>query len=340
MIGIRVDANEKIAMGHLMRCMSIAKQLKERDLDVVFLLSENYAGTYISKNGFSYICLRNQYDEKEQETERIKQIIREKKIKILLIDSYKVTYGYMSILKQDCKIVYIDDLNLFRYPADLIINYTYGTDRSFYESKGYEEEQFLTGSDYIPLRSEFSQKRIAIQKEIKALYIATGGTDEYNVIVSLLKKMQKSLFRNTVKYVVAGRFYKNRKELEQICLQDHTVCVYYNIENVCSIMRKSDLAISAGGTTLMELFACGIPTVCFSIADNQLPGIRTYLQNGLLLYAGDVRSGQDAVINKMVEQAALLGDDDAMRERMAVKAKSIVDGKGAERIAEAVKALY
>ena len=40
MIAIRTDANEKIAMGHLMRCLSIAKQLKEKGQEVIFFISE------------------------------------------------------------------------------------------------------------------------------------------------------------------------------------------------------------------------------------------------------------------------------------------------------------
>ena len=39
MIAIRTDANEKIAMGHLMRCLSIAKQLKEKGQEVIFFSS-------------------------------------------------------------------------------------------------------------------------------------------------------------------------------------------------------------------------------------------------------------------------------------------------------------
>ena len=40
MIGFRVDANEQIATGHLMRCMAIAKGFQRRGEDVVFFLAE------------------------------------------------------------------------------------------------------------------------------------------------------------------------------------------------------------------------------------------------------------------------------------------------------------
>ena len=75
MVGIRTDANDKIAMGHIMRCMSIARQLKQKESDVVFIISEDDAGSFIKENGFHYRCLKNRYDQKEQETELMIELI-------------------------------------------------------------------------------------------------------------------------------------------------------------------------------------------------------------------------------------------------------------------------
>ena len=334
MIGIRMDANDKIAMGHLMRCMSIAIQLKRKHQDIVFIVSEDYAGNIINEKGFRYICLNNQYDEKEQETEHLIEIINHEKIDKLLLDSYEVTYEYMKRLREICGVIYIDDLNRFRYPADLIINYIYGVDESLYKPKGYTEEQFLLGSDYVPLRPEFSQNRIEIKKEISAVFISTGGTDEFNLIINILQKLGKSQLKNTVKHVVTGRFYKNKEELACICCQDNTICNHHDVQDICGIMRKCDLAISAGGTTLSELCACGVPIICFSIADNQLPGIKAYEENGMLLYAGDVRNDQEAIVDQAVAMSVQLKNDFIMRKKLGEKAKSVIDGKGAWRIAE------
>lgn len=339
MIGIRTDANDKIAMGHLMRCMSIARQLKNKNMDVVFILSEDYASSLIRKNGFRFICFKNQYDEKEQETERLIELISREKIDRLLIDSYEVTYAYMETLRKVCKIIYIDDLNRFRYPADMIINYTYGVDVTFYSSKGYQDEKFLLGSNYVPLRPEFAKSRIKIQKDIFAVFLSTGGTDEFNVIIHMLKRLQQSKFKNVTKNVITGKFYKYTEELESMCQQDHTICKYHDIQDICTVMRKSDLAISAGGTTVSELCACGVPIICLSIADNQYAGIKAYADAGILFYAGDIRNNQKSVLDYIMRTAEILKDDYALRESMAVRAKKVIDGKGASRIADAVASL-
>lgn len=336
MIGIRTDANDRIAMGHFTRCMSIARQLRELGQEVVFILSQDYGAQVIAGQGFRYLCMNNRYDQKEQETEYLSERIRQEGIHTLLIDSYEVTYEYMRVLHEICRIVYIDDLNRFRYPADLIINYRFGADEKLYRTKGYASEQFLLGSDYAPLRPEFSQKRIKIQKELSSIFLSTGGTDEYDLIVCILRKLQNSSLKHIVKNVVTGKFYKNMDVLAQMCQEDLTICHYHDIQDVCNVMRQSDLAISAGGTTLTELCACGIPSIAIAIADNQLEGIKAYADAEMVLYAGDIRQKQEQITDRAVQMAECLKEDVSLRERMGKKAKAAIDGMGAFRIAKAI----
>lgn len=336
MIGIRTDANDKIAMGHLVRCMSIARQLRKKHLEVVFILSENNAEEFIIENGFRLICLNNHYDEKEQELASLLELVRREKIDRLLIDSYEVTNEYMRRLKEICKTVYIDDYNQFKYPVDMIVNYTYGADFELYRANGYKREQILLGSKYVPLRPEFAQSRIMIKQDIKSVFLSTGGTDHYNVMVCLLKKLQKSQLKDVIKYVITGKFYKYKEELATLCKQDSTICNYHDIQDVHSIMCKSDLAITAGGTTLSELCACGIPTICLSIADNQHSGIKAYAKAEMIFYAGDIRDKKDKTLENVVCMAEYLNSNEAVRKKMGEKAKKVVDGKGASRIADEI----
>ena len=57
------------------------------------------------------------------------------------------------------------------------------------------------------------------------------------------------------------------KEMEH---QYPPIKIHKNITNMSDYMRGCEMAVSAGGTTLFELCACGIPTVCFSFAENQM----------------------------------------------------------------------
>lgn len=337
MIGIRADANEKIGMGHVMRCMSVAKQLRAQGEEVLFILSEAYAKQDIEKSGFACVCLDNHYNEKDSEVTAMASIIKENVISKLLLDSYEVTREYMSALKSCCRLCYIDDLNLFRYPADMIINYTFHTNRTKYDGMGYENEAFLLGESYVPLRPEFGQEPDAVKKQADSIFLTTGGTDEYDMIAGILKEMQSdSQLSAMKKNVIIGKFYRNLEELHRLAEEYGKIQIYHDIPDIWRVMRMSDIAVSAGGTTLAELCAVGLPTVCFAIAENQLPGTAAYSAEGLMLFAGNVMAERRGVIERVVCNVRLLAMDFNKRENMAKKARTAIDGKGAYRIAEEI----
>ena len=74
MLYIRVDGNERIATGHIMRCLSIAKALRSLGEESVFILAEPYGKPIIEKEGFQTICLNGSYDKITEETEQMEEL--------------------------------------------------------------------------------------------------------------------------------------------------------------------------------------------------------------------------------------------------------------------------
>ena len=353
MIGIRTDANARIAMGHVMRCLSIAKQLVKYHQEVIFILSENDAKELISKNGFPCICLNNHYDEKEAELKSLTEVMERYAIDRLIVDSYEVTEHYLAVLKEKVNLIYIDDINAFRYPVDWLINYSFQTNEAVYRSRKYDRHtKLLLGETYIPLREEFGGSAIEIRKRAESLLITTGGTDEFDMITSLIEKIDQTGCREMKKYIVAGKFYRFRDKLEHLREKDPLMEIYQDIPNMYEVMKQADIAVSAGGTTLAELCACGIPTICFTMADNQMAGAMAFADAGLMYYAGDVRecvfteedikddkttktrkTAKTAVLDNIVDHLVIMRDQVDLRRKMAEKMKKSIDGKGAKRIA-------
>lgn len=335
-IGIRTDANDKIAMGHLVRCMSIAKQLRNIGQNILFIISEQYAKDYITENGFECICLDNRYNEKESEVESLIRILEGYNIKKLLLDSYEITYSYMEKLKQQTKLIYLDDINRFRYPADIIINYADSANILQYEGKGYEEEIFLLGSQFVPLRPEFQEAAIRVNEKVERIFLTTGGTDSFHMILSILNEMKKNGLKTIEKHVVTGKFYGDLTELKEMAAKDESIKVYHDISDVCTVMKMCDMAISAGGTTMIELCACGIPTICFTMAENQIPATKAFEKKGIIQYAGDIGNGNQKVADNIIKNILLLMKDYECRKDLAHRARATVDGRGANRIAERI----
>ena len=334
MIGIRVDANDIIATGHLMRCMAIAEQLRDMGQQVVFFVSDLLAKELVEKRDFKCICLHSEYNKKDAELDNLLMVLKKEHIDKLLIDSYEVTSTYMSKLNECIKLVYMDDLQQERYSVDLIVNYTIGLKKECYTSLGYLEKQLLLGNKYVPLRKEFSQSGIIVKQNIENVLITTGGTDTYNIVLKLLNKLETDEFSMINKKVVVGAFYDKIEQLEEYAKKNDSTEVFHNISNMQEIMCQCDVAISAGGTTLMELCACGIPTICFSIAENQLSGVKAFSHNGLMINAGDVRLSIEDVTDNIVANLHKISQDCLERKRISGAMKKMIDGKGARRIAE------
>ena len=108
------------------------------------------------------------------------------------------------------------------------------------------------------------------------------------------------------------------------------------VSDVAGIMKQCDVAVSAGGTTLSELCAMGIPAISYLNADNQRKGIEEFARNEIIPYAGDVtdEKNKDAVIDNILKFINQFFNLPVSKQRdVSDKMRNYIDGQGACRIA-------
>lgn len=334
MLYIRTDMNEQIATGHMMRCLSIADAAKCMGEETTFLVADDQAVELIYSRGHHFIVLGTRWDMLEDELPVLLQIIHQKKIKKMLVDSYCVTEKYLRALSDVVNITYIDDLNLFYYPvANLVCCMNYYK-KFRYEDK-YTETNLMLGPSYIPLRKEFATAQAKrISRQIERLLLLSGGTDTYGVLPRLLESLNCDVYKSIV--VICGRYDTNYEKLCACYAQQKNVVIRRSVPDIEKYMLDADVAIAAGGTTLYELCALGVPTVSYSFADNQLDNVQQFSEDDLIEYAGDVRKIDVAQnIKKLIESPLYNWE---MRQSRSQKMQELVDGKGAQRIAKVLVA--
>lgn len=330
MLYIRVDMNTVIATGHLMRCIAIAEAAKCKGENTTFVLADEQAVELLKGRGFSYLVLHTKWDDMESELSVLKKEIEERKIKVLLIDSYQVTRTYLEKLSEVVKTLYLDDLNMFEYPVNVLICYANYWKKFSYNER-YTNTKLLLGPGYAPLRKEFCDcPPKEIKPQVENLLLLSGGTDSYDVLGSLLEQIEISKYQKID--VICGRYYTKREELSKQYAEKKNISIHGPVSDMKYYMDVADVAVSAGGTTLYELCACGTPTISYAIADNQLDNVRQFQEDGMIDYAGDVRR-EDAV-GHIVGLLSRYHDDKYLREVHAKKMQKFVDGKGAARIAQ------
>ena len=116
-------------------------------------------------------------------------------------------------------------------------------------------------------------------------------------------------------------------------LSGQNIIFHVNEQNMSKLMRDCDVAVSAAGSTLYELCACGTPSVTYVLADNQIDAAEMFGRLKIMINAGDCRKNDD-IASVIIE--SLLGMNESVRSEMSAKMQSLVDGNGAMRIADVI----
>ncbi|MDO5154443.1 MAG: UDP-2,4-diacetamido-2,4,6-trideoxy-beta-L-altropyranose hydrolase [Eubacteriales bacterium] len=343
-IYIRADGNEMIATGHIMRCLSVANQLKKWNIEVTFLVADDRPRALIESRGFSIDVLNTVWNDLDTETEIICDYVKENQVEILLLDSYFVTKDYLQKLSQCTKIVYIDDLCAFAYSVHTLVNYYVFGDIENYHKKYAEEAvdmpHILIGGSYIPLREEFAYQPFEVREEASKVLITTGGTDQLNVAGNILERVIHDDSCMELDYhVIVGCFNQNKEHLYALSERHSNIYLHENVTNMSEWMRLCDIAISAGGTTLYELGACGIPTICLEIASNQ-EGAVAWEQRDYMTYAGNACKNMEVCMKNCLEGLRQYVSDYELRLRRSNRIQELIDGNGARRIAKYIETMF
>lgn len=338
MIAIRVDANNIISTGALMRCITVADALKNEGEDVLFITADDYADSIFKDNDCKYISLGTDYAKPHSELDRLVKVLKDNNIIRLLLDSNRVDQQYINSLSEHVNITYFDDMNKMFKGLTNVIQYSPFSDWTEYLQRYFgTTTSMYIGSVYAPLRSEFSDCNKVINKEVKSIMITTGGTDNRLVAYKITEMLANCEKLNNVRlHLVVGYMFDDIDMYDELAGKYDNIVLHKNKSRMSDIMLDSDIAISAGGTTLLELCSCGVPTVVFAVSDNQYEWTRQMINYKYMVGVGDIRLSFDRKLNSIKDYVLFLSDNYERRLKMSENMKKLVDGNGAARIAKGI----
>lgn len=341
-IVFRVDASIQIGSGHVIRCLSIADNLKRQGHSVSFSCIElpgNFI-SFISEKGYSitvlpFIECDISDDEYEQwltrpETVDAHQFLQHtEQADLVIIDHYAIqaTWEMQVKDKWSCWVVAIDDL-VRPHQCDLIIDQTLGRKAIEYGSK----QAALCGESYAILASSFCfYHEKALEKnaylEPKRILISFGAIDADNITLKVLKQLEKVNAQITVLLSQRSPHYEAIKDFAE--QHDHITHISFT-QKMAALMLEHDLAIGAPGTTSWERACLGLPSIIIPIANNQRTMCQKLTQQGIALAieANEIDQLNDYV-DKLLQQWQTIHQNSL----------AICDGLGAFRVANAINQL-
>lgn len=324
---IRVDMNQTIATGHVMRCLSIAEAARDEGADAIFILADAQAEDLIHSKGFRTIVLNSAWNGLEKELPDLLDLIAKENIETLLVDSYYVTENYLEALNHATSVAYIDDLNSFHYPVDTLIAYANYWKKMNYE-ENYPDTKLLLGCSYVPLRKEFQNlPPKLIRENVENLLILTGGSDNLGISENILDHILLEQYKKVD--VICGRYFEQFDYLKTKYSNCQNVHLHKAVDNIIDYMLDADLAVSAGGTTLYELCATGTPTIMYSFADNQLDNVSQFAEDGIMRYVGDIRYDK---VYENIQTVVESYQEKSYRNQISAQMKKLIDGQGVARV--------
>ena len=320
---IRTEASAQIGMGHFMRCFAVAEHARRRGIDVIFLTSEEIPAIdhRAAAIGAAVQVIRAPLG---QDADAIAVCGMDAE-DWLMVDSYKATSTYYSQLHALARLTVVDDLNAFdSYDCDLLIN---AADAAFDMGYGGKTRAgLLLGADYAMIRNEFLTQRLPDRSD-PTIVVMFGGSDPGGLTVVVAERLHHA-FPDTEIRIVAGPANAHIGLLRDTARDLPNVRLFVDPASVADVLAGARLVITAAGGSVGEVAAMALPALVLVVYDNQVAAL-----HACPFPVIDVRKGLPDALEQVI--AGLLDDKQGLKD-IATQGHAIVDGKGAQRIVEAM----
>jgi len=339
-IFIRTDASISIGTGHVIRCLTLADELRQKCTDINFICREEPGNmiSYIKNRGYKVHQLPGEID---IETDRrlIKEIVSkyETKPDWVIIDHYDIDISWEYPLREHVKkIMVIDDLANRKHDCDLLLDQNYSKKENRYNGLVPEDCIQLLGPEYAILRPQFRKARKNLRKRdggVDRILVFMGGADPKNVTSKALRAIHMLELSDIAIDVVVGNLSPYHDEIKILTSKmPNTIC-HHNVENMANLMSSADLCIGAGGTTTWERCCAGLPTIAIILAENQKNISESLDKEGALINLGWCHNVTENNIKEVIEG---LIDNPQKMVSMSDKSRRLVDGEGVNRVCDAM----
>lgn len=350
MIYIRADGNTAIGMGHVMRCLAVAEAVAKLNCPpLVFLAADEGCRELIEDRGFCVFSLETDYREMLGEMPQLERVL-DRRSDLVFVDSYYASDEYYLALGKMARVACFEDLGV-PHPVDLLINYNLYApqleQRYRAAASGQNQDQYpknvLLGTSYVPLRKAFQKpSSYQVRDKVTQILITTGGSDPYFAAGAIADALLGDTMMQQQKmhlHVVSGPFNQYADALRDRYGHAAQITIHEQVKNLRSLLLESDVVISAAGSTIYEVSSLGVPMIVFYYAENQRQGAEALAAGTEIVNAGCFAKEGSAVADRIGEAVRRCIDDSAYRERLCQQERALVDGSGAHRIAEQIRAL-
>jgi UDP-2,4-diacetamido-2,4,6-trideoxy-beta-L-altropyranose hydrolase len=351
---VRVDASLEIGSGHVMRCLTLADELRRKKAMIRFVCRDfqGHLCRTIESRGYETVLLPradgSRYGESapnhaawlgtdwRTDAEETVAVIGDVPADWLIVDHYAIDSRWHAHLRASAsRILVIDDLADRELDCDLLLDQTFGRSRGDYDPLVPEGCQILAGSVFALLRPEFTVAReqaLRRRREFRGVFqilVSMGGVDPANVTGTVLDVLAAMVWNNGHPRVdvVLGSSAPHLADI-RARVASHPLRVVLSVDtpDMAGLMSAADLAIGAAGTTSWERCCLGLPTLIAVLAENQKTVAEELERAGVVMVWDGPAELSEAL--KSVDKSP------QKWKSMSEAAATICDGQGSQRVVQ------
>ena len=365
----RADASLAIGSGHVMRCLALADELRERGHRCVFVGHELEGQRFdvVRARGHEQVVLPAlegaPYGADEgapphaawlagpwrQDAAATRAAAEAAGADLLVLDHYGLDARWQAAARPaGVGLMVLDDLADRPHGADLLLDQNLGRAAADYDGLVPESCRLLVGPTYAMVAPRFGELRAAslerrsAQAEraagIGSILISMGGVDAGDASGASLAALEAwappgtaGLPDATRVTIVMGAHAPHLARVRERAAASRLAAeVVVDVRDMAERMAAADLALGGAGGTAWERCALGLPTIVLVLAPNQAPGARALEQAGAAILA-----------DSPAEVGACLAtlSDPARLAQVGRAAAAAVDGRGLARACDAMEQL-
>lgn len=329
----RADAGEAAGSGHVMRSLALAQAVEGRGAAVTLMAPNVPAAVQAAESaGIALVPADGGAGPNDSAPIPASQWT--------VVDGYGFDAAYRAAIRASgSKVMAIDDDGgCAEEPLDAVLNQNPSAWRIPYRLP--RDSRVLLGTRFALLAPAFATLPAPgeVAPDARRLLVTFGGSDPSRltrVALDAIDRLPADAFDTTV---VVGAGNSRRREIEAragaMAADGRAIrTVSATPAAMAVLMSSADIAIAAGGSTLWELAAAGLPALVVTAAANQVPPAKAADVTGSVQLLGD----RDSVTSASISDALMaLATDPDRRATMRERGRLMIDGQGAARVAAAM----
>ena len=233
----------------------------------------------------------------------------------LVVDHYGLDAEWESRARAGARaIMALDDVPSRRHDCDLLLDQNSEAADDAYRPLLPAHCRTLLGPRYALLRAEFAAQRRRMKRgfgKVSRVLVFFGAADRAGWMPGAVEAVRAALPRAHIDAITGAGGTDRMHEL----------------------MAAADLAVGAAGSATWERCCLGLPAILIATAPNQVAVAATATRAGA---ARSLGRSEEVARDALVAEIAALAADRAARAKMSEAGMRLVDGKGAQRVGEAL----